>query len=246
MVIIDNRDGSRELSYDPSLKDSCTLGTLDFGDVMLTGHGPNDTMISVGVEVKSVHDLLSSISTGRLAGHQLPGLIKDYDHAFLLIHGAARPGKDNYLEVRRRTGGWHNVRLGRKPVPWSYMEGWLLTAQLFSPVRVKWTSDFAEAAKWISVLDRWLSKPWDQHKALSVFNTSGVQAAPMGADPVEACIAKVAAALPGIGWTRGWGAAKHFDSVQEMMNAPAQEWEKIDKFGPVLSKSIHSTIRRRK
>lgn len=245
MVIIDDRDGSRPLAFLEPLRDRCQLGTLDFGDVMLTGHGPNDTTISVGVEVKSVHDLLSSIETGRLAGHQLPGLIKGYDYAWLMVYGAARPGKDNYLEVNRH-GHWGNFSLGRRPVPWSYLEGWLLTAQLFSSIRIKWVSNEEEAAKWIAVLDRWLSKPWDQHKGLKVFNESGVQAAPPGADPVEALIAKVAAQIPGIGWTRGWAAAKHFTSIEEMMNATAESWQQIPGIGPVLAKSARTTIRRKK
>lgn len=246
MVIIDDRDGSRPFAFDPSLADRCQLARLEFGDVMLTGHGPNDTTISVGVEVKSVHDLLSSIETGRLAGHQLPGLLKSYDHAWLLIYGYARASEENYLEVRRN-GRWCTFQLRRnKPVPWSYLEGWLLTAQLLTSIRIKWVSNEEEAAKWISVLDRWLEKPWDRHKALSVFNTSGAMAAPIGSDPVEAVIAKVAAAMPGVGWTRGWNAAKHFSSVADMIGASEKEWQMIDKIGPVLAKSIRDTIRRKK
>lgn len=245
MVIIDDRDGSRSLAYDPSLADNCQLGQLEFGDVMLTGHGPEESSVSVGVEYKSVHDLLSSIDTGRLAGHQIPGMLKSYDHSWLLVYGNARPNKDNYLEVNKR-GRWTTVRLGRGMVKWSYLEGWLITMQMFSPVRLKWVSSEQEAAKWIAVMDHWLGKKWDQHKALKVFNTSGAQAAPIGSDPTEAVMAKVAASIPGIGWTRGWKAAKHFESVLQMMNAPVEEWAEIDKFGPVLSKSVRDTIRRRK
>lgn len=246
MVIVDKRDGSRGLAYCAALLDHCQLDTLEFGDVMLTGHGPDpEKSITIGVEVKSVHDLLQSISTGRLAGHQIPGMVKSYDHCWLLIYGNARPGADNYLEVNRQ-GRWQHFRLGRNPVPWSYLEGFLLTAQLFSPIRIKWVYNEDEAAKWISVFDRWLSKKWDQHKGLQVFNESQAQAAPPGADPVEAQIAKIAAQLPGVGWTRAWGAARHFDSIEQMMEASMLEWQEIDKIGPVLAKSIRQTIRRKK
>lgn len=246
MVIVDDRSGSRNLADYECLSERCTLHRLEFGDVMLTGHGPDpEKPLSIGVEVKSVYDLLSSIETGRLAGHQLPGLIKTYDHAWLLVFGNARPGKDNYLEVNRH-GRWQNFKLGRNPVPWSYLEGWLLTAQLFSTIRVKWVYNEEEAAKWIAVMDRWLSKPWDKHSGLKVFNESGAQAAPPGADPVESLMAKVAATLPGVGWNRGWAAARHFESVEQMMASHADEWQKIDGFGPVLSKSVRQTIRRKK
>lgn len=246
MVIIDRRDGSRRLADYECLDGHCKVDTLEFGDVMLTGHGPDpDRAMTIGVEVKSVHDLLSSIESGRLAGHQIPGLVKSYDHAWLLVYGLARPGNDNYLEVNLH-GKWQHFKLGRRPVPWSFLEGFLLTAQLFSPLRVKWVYNEEQAAKWIAVLDRWLSKKWDQHKGMKVFNTSGQQAAPVGADPAEELMAKIAAQLPGVGWTRGWAAAKHFESVEHMINAAAAEWEEIDKFGPVLSKSIRQSIRRTK
>lgn len=242
-MLVDRRDGSRELHY--KIPDS-KLDTLEFGDVALSGHGPDpDKPLTIGVEVKSVHDLLQSIGTGRLAGHQIPGLVRSYDHSWLLIYGAVRAGKDNYLEINRH-GRWQHFHLGRNPVPYSYLEGFLLTAQLFSPIRIKWVYDEDEAAKWISVFDRWLSKKWDKHKALQVFNESQAIAVPIGADPVEAQMAKIAAQLPGVGWTRAWGAARQFESVDEMMNASIPEWEKIDKIGPVLAKSIRTAIKRKK
>lgn len=245
MVLIDDRDGSRTLSYCSALQGHCELTRLEFGDVMLTGHGPDDSTLTVGLEVKSVHDLLSSMGSGRLQGHQIPGMLKSYNHSWLLLFGNARPGADNYLEVNRN-GRWQHFKLGRRPVPWSYLEGFLLTVQMFTPVRVKWVYNEEEAGKWISVYDRWLSKKWEQHKGLKVFNESGKRAAPMEANPVEALMAQVAAVLPGVGWTRGWNAARHFESVEQMMSAHAPEWEKIDKFGPVMAKSVRQAIRRQK
>lgn len=244
MVIVDRRAGSEALHFTAALRDRSQLGTLEFGDVMLAGNGPNGT-ITVGIEVKSVDDLLSSISTGRLAGHQLPGLVKTYDHSWIAVFGKVRPGPDNYLEVQKH-GSWKNFKIGRQPVPYSYLAGFELTAQFFSPVRIKWLQDLDEVAIWISVLDRWLSKPWDKHKGLSVFNRSQEQAAPVGADPVEAQMARIAADLPGVGWTRGWAAAKHFDSVADMLNAHHSEWQKIDGIGPTIAKAVYTAIRRKK
>lgn len=245
MVIIDDRDGSRELAFSDTLRSMCDLQRLEFGDVMLTGHGPVG-QISVGVEVKSVHDLLSSLDTGRLQGHQLPGMFKTYDQSWLLIYGYARASESNHLELRSNRGTWYTYKMGPRPMPWSYIEGWLLTAQMLTPLRIKWVANKEEAAKWIAVLDGWLAKPWEKHKGMQAFNRSGDVAAPPGADPTEAQMAKVAAALPGVGWTRGWAAARHFTSIESMINAPASEWEQIPKFGPVLSKSVRRTIRRTK
>lgn len=245
VVIIDKRAGSEALAYCRSLRDCSTLGILEFGDVALTGHGPDSSTISVGIEVKSVDDLLSSISTGRLGGHQIPGLVKSYDHAWLAIFGEVRPGTDNYLEVRKY-GKWKHFKIGRNPVPYSYLEGFMLTAQMFAPLRVKWCSDIDELATWIAVYDRWLTKPWDKHRGLAVFDRSRENAAPVGADPIEAQIAKTAASLPGLDWVRGWSAAKHFESITEMMDADVDDWKSIKGIGPVIAKTVVSTVRRRK
>lgn len=221
------------------------LTRLEFGDVMLTGHGPGDSTLSVGIEVKSASGLIRDIETGRLGGHQIPGLIKSYDRAWLLIYGSVRPSAGNVLELYRH-GRWIPQSLGARPMPWSYIEGWLLTLQYFTPVRVKWVYNEEEAAKWIVVMDKWLSKKWDQHRGMSQFNESQTQAPLPGADPIEELMANVASRLPGIGQSRGWDAAKHFNSVEEMINAPASEWQKVNKIGPVIAKATREIIRRKK
>ena len=245
MIIIDDRAGSKGLADFPPMEGRHVLGRLDFGDAMLTGHGPESSTITIGVEVKSVSDLLSSVATGRLAGHQIPGLLKGYDHAVLDVHGECRPGINNMLQVRRGPK-WSTYRIGSKPVPWSYIEGFLLTAQMFSPLRIKWCYDLYEVAVWLAVFDHWLEKPWEKHRGLAVFDKSREQSAPVGANPVETQIAKIAAALPAIDWVRGWAAAKHFESVTEMMDAGVDDWMEIPGFGPVIAKSAVDAIRRRK
>jgi len=245
MVIIDRRAGSEALAYCRSLRDCSTLSTLEFGDVALTGHGPNSSTISVGVEVKSVDDLLQSIGNGRLAGTQIPGMLKLYDYSWLAVHGSIRPSTNNYLEIYKY-GKWRNYEIGQTPVPYSYLEGFMFTLQMMSPVKVKWCYDLEEVATWVAVYDRWLSKPWEKHRGLTVFDKSRENLAPVGADPVEAQIAKTAASIPGLDWVRGWNAAKHFDSVEQMMDAGADEWQQIKGIGPVIAKSVVSTIKRRK
>jgi ERCC4-type nuclease len=244
-VIVDDRAGSRDLLDYPVLAERAVRGTLDFGDVMLSGHGPNETAITVGVEVKSVFDLLRSINNGRLGGHQIPGLLRSYDYAFLLIFGAVRPGPDNRLQVWRGRM-WRTHYFGNKPMPWPFLEGFLLTAQMFTPLKVKWVYNESDAASWLCVLDHWLSKPWGKHKALAVFDRSREIAVPPGSDPVEVRMARIASCLPGIDWYRGWNMARHFDSVQEMINADTNDFRSVKSIGPVLARAATEAIRRRK
>lgn len=108
------------------------------------------------------------------------------------------------------------------------------------------TFDQDEAAAWLAMMDRWLDKPWEKHKALEVWDRSREQAVPPEADPAETLMAKVAAQLPAIDWGRGWSAARHFDSVESMINASREDWEQVPKIGPVIAKSAVEAIRRRK
>lgn len=262
MILIDYRSGSADLLdfIDPAL---CTKTDLSFdvdgsgkpvpcGDAMLTGNGPNNSVLTVGVELKSVSDALQSISVGRLGGTQIPRMLKIYDVIFLLIFGVCRPGPDNYLQVRYSKGGktrWKKYNIGRRPVPWSYFEGFLLTAQLQAtlckkPLFVKQVENLHEAAIWLTILDHWLDKPWNKHRGLEVFDKSRELSAPPDADPVEVQMAKTAASFPAIDWVKGWNCARHFESVEEMMEATVKGWMEVKGIGPTIAKSTHDTIRR--
>jgi ERCC4-type nuclease len=243
----------------PVLEDHHALTTLEFeidgrivacGDVMLTGHGPGGKTLRVGVELKKMSDALTSISTGRLGGTQIPRMLRVYDVVFILTYGQYRVGAHNYLEVRRRDG-WQQYRIGTRAVPWSYFEGFLLSAQiqaslLSKPLFHKHVYDINEAAHWLRVLDSWLEKPWDKHRARAVFDKSREMSALPNADPVETQIARTAASLPAFDWVRGHAIAKHFDSIEEMMGASIKRWQEIKGVGPVLAKAAYTAIRRRK
>lgn len=246
MIIVDTSDGSKDLLDCPDLFDVAVPGRLDSADVMLTGHGPNGSEISVGVELKKVNDLVSSISTGRLGGEQIPKMLQTYDYSWLLVYGDYFVDEQtNVMQVQRR-GRWQNFRLGRqRHLPWSYIEGFLLTLQMQTGVRVKHVHTITEAAKWLVIVDKWLEKRWDQHKALKVFNRSGEMPF-VGADPVEEAMARVAACLPAVGWERGWAAARVFDSIWEMMSASKDQWQEVPGVGKVIARSVVEAIMRRK
>lgn len=264
MILIDDRDGSRDLADMPVLENHHVMGRIEteiggkvvpVGDVLLTGHGPNGSTLRIGVELKSIHDLLSSISTGRLGGTQIPRMLKAFDVAVILFYGVYRCGPFNHLQVRRwknRKQTWVTYKVGGRPVPFSFLEGWMLTASLLptvgggTPLIIKHVYDINEAAVWLRVLDGWLDKPWDRHRGLAVFDKSRELSAPPDADPVEFQIARTASSFPGLDWVRGWAAAAYFDSVREMVNADITEWQKIKGIGPVLSKEAVRAIRTRK
>ena len=77
MILVDSREGSKQLQ--PLLRDS-KLTRLEFADFAFTGSDRDGRISQIGIEYKTLPDVLSCIADGRFAGHQLPGMMKAYDH----------------------------------------------------------------------------------------------------------------------------------------------------------------------
>lgn len=241
-MIIDDRDGSKELVLIHPLDqpDVACLSRLEFGDVSIVGNGPNDRILAIGVEVKSVGDLIQSEETGRLRD-QLEGLVHNYDVRWLLTYGAYRAGFNNRLEVLRG-GRWRTHRIGSRDVPYGYLEGVLLTANV-AGVSHKHVTDEEQAAAWLACLERWWSKSWDKHRSFRKFNEAGSQGIIPDVSPNLHQRMRVAKELPGVGWERALAAAVSFPSVESMIIADEHEWEDVPGIGKVLAKAIVRAIR---
>lgn len=241
-VYVDDRAGSGDLIDFPPLKGHAELTRMDSGDVIIIGKGPEDKPMLVGVEVKSVFDLLSSISTGRLAGKQIPGMIEDYDVSWLVSYGWYKCGNRGELRVRRK-GRWEAVEQGGRSLPYSYLEGFLLTVSALG-IKVKHVyGNKGDLAKWLGVLAGWFGKPWSEHRALKVFDSSGQPGLLPTLDSRTALRARVAATIPGLGFKRAVAAAHHFPSVRDMMLAGPEEWVKVEGIGKTISKTIVEAVK---
>src|SRR3990167_1311571 len=102
MILVDNRAGSVDLAKYPVLQ-PMTLCQLDSGDVCFSGHGP-DGDESIGIELKSIDDLVGSLDTGRMQT-QLRRMTVDYTRVYLLFYGEYREGSDGALQQFRK-GAW--------------------------------------------------------------------------------------------------------------------------------------------
>lgn len=239
-LMIDDRAGSCELvRYEPvrSLGELCRL---DSGDVALAGNGPDGATL-IGVEVKSIWDLVSSMNTGRLQATQLPALVETYEVPWLLYYGSYRAGRDNRLEIRSGKG-WREFRLGTRPVPYGYLESFLFDCSSLG-VRIKHAYDIEEACAWLGVLHRWWSKPWTAHKGMRTLDHSHDLGLMPEMDGPTRLRAKVAAQLPGVGFERALAAANHFESVCSMVCADADEWAKVSGIGKVIAKAVVEAMR---
>lgn len=245
MIQIDDRAGSRDLIHHPPLDSIAELTRLTSADVCCVGNGP-DGPVLVGVEFKSIYDLISSSSTGRLQATQIPSMLSEYDVVWLLYYGTYRCGPDGSLQLRRGKS-WQSYALGSRPVPYGYVEGLLLTLSALN-VCIKHVYDPVQAAEWVGCLSRWWSKPWSKHKGMRTIDRS-----PKGSSPTPSLLpgvsddlslrVRIAAQLPGVGFERALSAARYFPDVVSMVNASATEWSKIPGIGKVIGQSVERAVR---
>ncbi len=230
MILIDPRAGSQD--YIPLLR---TLGapveavTLEFGDCAFYGSGR-----AVGVELKKLNDLLNCITTGRFAGHQLPGMCRDYSEAYLIVEGYWRPNPvDGVLETRRGRD-WVPVKLGKRTWMWRDLDNFLTTIEVKGGVRIKRTANADETARAIYGLYNWWSDV-DSHRSHLALNRAGRDAA-LFTRPTF--VRRVAAELPGVGYERSGAVAASFATVRSMIAADIPTWLEIDGIGKKIAKGI--------
>lgn len=241
-MFIDDRAGSAELMRYPAIAAIAELTRLEFGDVAIVGNGPGDAPVLVGVELKSIWDLVSSIRTGRLQATQVPGMLRLYPVRWLLVFGGYRPGRDGALELAKGAS-WRTMRLGARIVPYGYVEALLLDLATVG-FHVKHVDTEAAAAQWLLVLNRWWGKPWTHHHGMRTFDESGQPSLMPDMDEVTRMIARVAKELPALGFERALAAARHFGSIEHMINAEVDEWREVAGVGNVIARAIVEAVRR--
>ncbi len=241
-LMVDDRAGSCELLKIEPVKSLGERCRLDAGDVAFVGNGPGDEPVLVGVEVKTIYDLISSISTGRLQATQVPRLMATYEVPWLLYYGSYRCGPGGGLELRQGKI-WRGYRLGSRPVPYGYVESFLFDLVAIG-VRVKHAYDINDACAWLGALYRWWNKRWCEHKGLRTLDNSKDLSLMPSMDEATRLRAKVAAQLPGVGFERAFAAARHFESVDAMIGAEPEEWARVEGIGKVIAKAVVAAIRR--
>lgn len=245
LIRVDNRAGSQELIVPlRSLGLDVESVRLPYGDVSFDGQGPRGP-VQIGIEYKSIRDLLTSMRDGRLPGHQLPGMAREYDIYYLLVEGLARCGDDNTLEIRWGAG-WAPLRNSRSGPAylWSEFDGYLTSLESKAAVRIRRTATRTDTVAQIESLAKWWIKPWNDHRSVgtSIWYTppERVGVAEFGEPSL---VRKIAALLPGIGWEKSRAVEMKFRSVIEMVAAEPGEWEQIPGIGPTLAHKAVDSLR---
>lgn len=255
MISVDDRAGSAQLA--PKLRSlgcEVDLTRMDFGDVSWMGTAHDGQPVSVGVEVKSITDVIACITSGRFSGHQLPGLLANYDHIWLLVEGSWYGRRQDGVLVYKRQGPrgdfWCEMA-GQRTWLARDLESWLLTNQVLAGIRVHRVANWDEAALWLKTCYNWFQK--DFHSSHRVLY-EGKHLFPEQALLTKPSLARrVAAQLPGIGDVRSASVAKVMHTIEEMVMASPQEWAEIEvadrrggakRLGKAVATKIHQAIHR--
>ena len=238
-IIIDDRVGSRELL--PELKKlhlPCRIERLEFADAAFTGKGKKGKQVKIGIERKTINDLINSMTSGRLSAHQLPGLVQSYDYRWVVVEGLWRPGRDNVIEVWK-AGGWRqaNTRLS-----YSQLAGYRHSLEVNGACYTWRTGSLWETANEIGLLYRWWQKDWEEHRGhLAIDKGMLLPDRILFERPSYPRL--VAAVLPGIGWKRSKAVAKFFHTIERMVEAGPKEWMQIEGVGKELGVRLPMILR---
>lgn len=230
MILVDSREGSKELA---DLISDAILVHLDYGDCAFEGNGPNGH-IHIGIERKAISDLIQSINSGRLSGHQLPGLLENYQRVYLICEGIWRANrKDGIVEVFRH-GKFKP--LGGSTFTSKRIWGYLTALNALTGVILIMTPDMGETALVIEELHQWWNQKWEKHVSHLMVNKVAPPSAYLRPGR-PSLLRRMAVELPGVGFERVAIVEKTFGTVQRMFDATEDEWRMLDGIGKVTAKN---------
>lgn len=235
LLLVDTQGGpqcssAEMLTY---LADVGVESYLHSGDIAFAGNGPNGDLM-VGVEVKKVADLVSSIETGRLADTQMPRMRDDYQQKYILIIGQWGCNEDGELTVLREG---RMKRFRRHPkLHYVRVAAFILEAQI-AGFHVHTAGSCAEAAHWVKIVAHWWDKPWDKHRALHKFDESGTALMPHP-DAMTDFLARVAKALPNVGYERAMAVGAAMGGAEDFSTWTLEQWQRVPGVGSTIARNI--------
>ena len=235
MIFIDNRIGSKELyKYFPA--NTAQLETLDYADFAFIGNGPSGP-VTIGIERKVISDLISSMTSGRLVGHQLPGLLSTYNYTWLIIEGIYQTSpKDGIIQMWTRSG-WQDYKFDGQYHKTRNIMKFLLTLTIKGNVRLWFTSNPRETVHFITTLySWWTDKEYEEHRVLIQEHE------PIVTFEKPTLLKRLAKELDGIGSKKAGRVSKMFATPLEMCLADEKRWMEIEGIGKKLAGKIVKSL----
>jgi ERCC4-type nuclease len=233
VILLDNRVGAKELFK--HIAAPVKLQRLPFADACFMGKGPGGMPTWIGIERKTIGDLVSSIDSGRLAGHQLIGLMNSYHEVYLLIEGIWRTGPTGEIQTYRGKK-WKSVQRNTTSL-WTAQAvmKYLMTLSITMGVRMWITGSRKEFGVYITHLHDWWQMPYEKHTSLHQFHKT---AHPRDTLIKPSFLRRACAELGGVGWKRSGFVARHFKTMANLVNATEKDLMKVEGIGKKTAQSI--------
>ena len=242
-LLIDPRAGSIDLvKY---VKVPAEVTTLKFADVSFMGRGPGDAIWSIGIERKKIRDLIGSMESGRLSGHQLIGLTDFYHVVYILVEGIFRV-RDGELEVVSGKNRWMPVGGPRRRRVYSYREvaNYLNSLAIMAGVHIWFTQNEQMSGDWIRSTYFWWQKPWEEHRSHLKFQEAPDMPKRMRFTK-PGLVQRVLKEFEGVGWDRAGELAIVFPTMEEVMSAAPEDFVKVPGVGKKTSQSLWNALHKK-
>lgn len=180
IIYLDSRVGSKELA--PLLQKrhglKTSLITLNSADVAFRcGHAEpspycaGDFGCVIGVERKTLSDLIGSLLKNRLGGKQIPDMLREYTKSVVVIEGEWRAGDEGQIEQvvwrQRKENGIELLKWAavRGPLTYHQLQAWLTRymVQGNGKLSMAKTGGMIDTAAWVSSTYGWWRKEWKKH-----------------------------------------------------------------------------------
>lgn len=207
--------------------------TLQFGDVSFVGKGVGGEPVAIAIEHKRLSDLVQSLTSDRLAGHQLPGMLNMYDRCWLIVEGSWAHDAAGRVTLFKAQGQRRPVKGAPSAIT---LEQRLLTLEIRGGLHVRCCPTRRDSLRFIQALYRfWTDRPLDQHTSHLALHAPDLDRAL--SVPVS-LKRQLAAQLPGIGYTRSALVDAYFPTIQSMVNATVADWTNVPGIGKTIATEL--------
>jgi ERCC4-type nuclease len=240
MIVIANDNGSRELApYFTRRGIEVVVDEMEFSDFAFEGHTVQGTTGSIGVERKTIPDLINCMHDGRFADHQLKGMLSTFEECYLLVEGVYNEASDGTVTY------WSNGRERYTKVTYKQLDKFLLTVTRQAGFRILKSCGKDQTATIVGNLYEHCQKPIDDHQSLNRFRTDASIMETLTTK--HSLVRRCSKEFPGIGWTKSLVFDRAFPSLFHLVNSSVGDMAELKwqgkRIGEKLATRIYKAIR---
>ncbi len=218
----------------------CETTQLTYGDAAMEGNGP-DGPITLGVERKTLQDMLQCVDDARYSAHQLVGMTKLYSKSFLILEGMWERGTPGsaldgvLIQGFNHGSSWGPLRSvgGGRTTLYSKLYRYLISVQL-AGVIITYSNDLVQTACQIVEIQQYFQKKWKDHTALRECQKLAI---PSLSGRPSLC-KRWANELTDVGVIHGEEAERLFKTARKLAAAGEQDWMAISGIGVKTARQI--------